>query len=230
MSAPSKETLDLHLGHQITPQRQPRQRIALGDRPDALPQPFGVEAEHRRQVGPLRCRQHLAAQVVQDQRLRARLGIVGQHHMRQRLPAQPGPHIDHAQLGGRHAGGRQAEVLADGVVLAVTSPLVQALERRGPVVGHPPDHQVLLEFEPPVEEVVDVLQPLKFVQRAVALDLQHQGLGLLREPGVARGGHFQHPRRVIGGQRRPGASQQRAPPPQASAQGIGETDRRSRQD
>src|SRR6266581_7004420 len=127
----SQETLLSDLDKDLAPARQPGQRVARALRADALPQPLAVEAEHRRQVGPARCGANLGDQAVEDQRIGSRARVVGEHHVRLHRAAwrpELRTHVDHAQLGHRHAAGDEAEVLADRVVLAVATALLEHLQ------------------------------------------------------------------------------------------------------
>ena len=109
----------------------------------------------------------LGDQVVQDQRLGAGLRVVGQHHVRLRVAraADLRAHVHQAQPRHRHAERQQAEVLGDGVVLAVAVALGQRLERAGPVVGLAPDLASSREDDAAVEEAVDGAEPRLFVER-----------------------------------------------------------------
>ena len=98
-------------------------------------------------------------------------------------------HIDQAQLRARHAEREQAEVLGDGVVLAVARALVQRFERAGPVVDLAPDLGVVAKGDAPVEELVHRLQLaglVEFVRRGEhRLQRAHAGHGA-RPDALAR--------------------------------------------
>jgi hypothetical protein len=73
------ETFRFQFIQQLFPAGQPVDIVVLGA---AHPDAFHIEAEYRDQVGPLRGRLDAGDQVIQNQRLHGRTGIVCQHHMR----------------------------------------------------------------------------------------------------------------------------------------------------
>ena len=122
----------------------------------------GIEAEHRRQVGPrARADEWPGWRLSSTRGSASGLRIIGEHHVRHdpvRCARDARTHVDHSQLRVRHSQRHEREVFPDRVVLAIARAFSKRFERACPIILDAPVVDVLLEREALIVEIVHGLQ------------------------------------------------------------------------